>query len=158
MRFGKWFSGVAVSVALAACASIPTGPSVAVMPAPGKPFEEFRADDAVCREFARQQLGVNPSEVAQQPEDFVRIAHARAGGDLRVHDCRGALSGAAPAQAECRRGHARGLGIVLRKDWIATGSRRITTHGATGVWNNPWQGDIQKHCSSLLFGDVNGRS
>ena len=30
------------------CATIPTGPTLAVMPAPGKPFEVFVADDSVC--------------------------------------------------------------------------------------------------------------
>jgi hypothetical protein len=34
---------------LAGCVSLPVGPSVAVMPAPGKPFEVFVADETVCR-------------------------------------------------------------------------------------------------------------
>jgi len=37
---------------LAACATEPAGPSVAVMPGAGKTFEQFNADDAVCRQFA----------------------------------------------------------------------------------------------------------
>ena len=66
MRTHKAVLGAAIGTLLAGCASIPTGPTVAVMPGPGKPFEQFRQDDAVCREFARQQLGVEPSKVAQQ--------------------------------------------------------------------------------------------
>ena len=43
--------------ALSACATIPTGPSVRVMPGAGKPFEVFQSDDAVCRQWASQQVG-----------------------------------------------------------------------------------------------------
>ncbi|MGH7013235.1 MAG: YMGG-like glycine zipper-containing protein [Stellaceae bacterium] len=42
--------------ALAACASHPIGPSVAVMPAPNKPFSVFQDDQAVCKNFADQQV------------------------------------------------------------------------------------------------------
>lgn len=51
---------------LVGCAVIPEGPHVAVMPAPGKPFEVFQADIATCMDFARQQIGVTPSEAGQQ--------------------------------------------------------------------------------------------
>lgn len=40
-----------------ACASIPTGPSVLVMPGTGKTFDQFRADDVACRQFALDQIG-----------------------------------------------------------------------------------------------------
>ncbi|HEX7641048.1 MAG TPA: YMGG-like glycine zipper-containing protein [Burkholderiaceae bacterium] len=43
------------TAALAACASAPTGPSVAVMPGSGKSFEQFNEDDAVCRQYAGNQ-------------------------------------------------------------------------------------------------------
>ena len=42
---------------LAACATGPTGPSVAVMPGQGVPFEKFQADDVACRQWADQQIG-----------------------------------------------------------------------------------------------------
>jgi uncharacterized protein YcfJ len=48
------------------CATIPTGPTLAVMPAPGKPFEVFVADDTVCRQFADRQTGVDPQTAAAQ--------------------------------------------------------------------------------------------
>jgi uncharacterized protein YcfJ len=66
MNFGKMILGAALGVALAGCASIPTGPSIAVMPGPGKPFDQFNADNAICRDFARQQIGVDPNEVARE--------------------------------------------------------------------------------------------
>ena len=49
----------------AGCATLPTGPSVRVLPAPGKPFEQFQADDAVCRRWAEKQNG-NAQETANE--------------------------------------------------------------------------------------------
>jgi uncharacterized protein YcfJ len=51
--------GGAVLVAagvLASCAQPPLGPTVAVMPAPNKPFSIFQQEDAFCRQFAQQQV------------------------------------------------------------------------------------------------------
>jgi outer membrane lipoprotein SlyB len=45
---------------------MPTGPSVQVMPGTGKSFEQFQTDDAVCRQWAQQQVGLAPHEVANQ--------------------------------------------------------------------------------------------
>ena len=41
---------------LGGCATMPAGPSVMVLPDPGKSFEEFKSDDAVCR--AARESGV----------------------------------------------------------------------------------------------------
>jgi hypothetical protein len=41
---------------LAACAETPMGPTVQVMPAPGKPLDVFAADQAGCRQFAQQSV------------------------------------------------------------------------------------------------------
>jgi len=46
------YSTLFAALALTACATAPTGPSVAVMPGSGKTFEQFNADDAVCRQYA----------------------------------------------------------------------------------------------------------
>jgi hypothetical protein len=50
-------SPVAALVMLGACATIPNGPSVMAMPGTGKTFDEFRVDDASCRQFATDQIG-----------------------------------------------------------------------------------------------------
>lgn len=68
---------------LGGCATLPQGPTVAVMPGPGKPFDRFRYDDMVCRQYARAQVGGNPNEIAQQQV----ISGAVVGGAL------GALGG-----------------------------------------------------------------
>jgi len=48
------------------CASLPTGPRVAVMPAPGKPLDLFTMEDRQCRNYADQSIGIAPREVANQ--------------------------------------------------------------------------------------------
>ena len=42
---------------LAGCAVAPTGPSVMALPGSGKNFEQFRSDDAECRQYAQHQVG-----------------------------------------------------------------------------------------------------
>jgi outer membrane lipoprotein SlyB len=51
---------------VSACATVPTGPSVMVLPAVGKPFDQFQLDDMVCRQYAQQQVGVAPGQAAAQ--------------------------------------------------------------------------------------------
>jgi hypothetical protein len=46
-----------VLLLLSACAAVPTGPSVLVLPGTGKNFDQFREDDLVCRQFASVQIG-----------------------------------------------------------------------------------------------------
>jgi hypothetical protein len=41
---------------LSACASEPMGPTVAVMPAPGKPFDVFQSDQALCKQYAAGEV------------------------------------------------------------------------------------------------------
>ena len=54
------------ALTLSACATVPTGPSVRVLPGPGKPFEVFQSDDAACRQWANQQAGADASENANK--------------------------------------------------------------------------------------------
>ncbi len=42
---------------LAACVSVPNGPSAMALPGTGKNFDQFRYDDATCRQFAHEQIG-----------------------------------------------------------------------------------------------------
>ncbi len=55
-------SGIAV---LAGCASAPLAPRVAVMPAPGKPFEVFAEEERQCRLWAEQSVGAT-TEASQR--------------------------------------------------------------------------------------------
>jgi len=42
---------------LGGCVSMPSGPGVMVLPGNGKNFDQFRADDMECRQFASSQVG-----------------------------------------------------------------------------------------------------
>ena len=46
-----------IALLAAGCASLPNGPSVMVLPGAGQTFDQFRADDAVCQQFAMFQVG-----------------------------------------------------------------------------------------------------
>jgi hypothetical protein len=52
------------ALVLTACASVPTGPSVMVLPGTGKNFDQFQGDDAVCRQWATQQTGTTVNKAA----------------------------------------------------------------------------------------------
>jgi hypothetical protein len=51
-----------VSLFASACASVPSGPSVMVLPGSGKDFGQFQTDDTDCRQFALQQVGETVNE------------------------------------------------------------------------------------------------
>ena len=51
---------------LVSCAQMPTGPSVAVMPGPNKPFEIFMQDDQLCRSWASHSIGLAGNDAAAQ--------------------------------------------------------------------------------------------
>lgn len=54
----------ALLLALAACTSVPTGPSVMVLPGDGRTFEHFRFDDHECRQFALAQSGATAEDAS----------------------------------------------------------------------------------------------
>ena len=58
---------LASPILLAACASIPSGPSHLALPGSGKSFEQFHMDETTCRQYARDQLGgETPDHVAAE--------------------------------------------------------------------------------------------
>lgn len=73
------------SALLAGCVSVPNGPTIAVMPAPGKPFEVFQQDDLVCRGYAQQSVGTTANDQAAR----------NAVGGAVIGTALGALAGAA---------------------------------------------------------------
>jgi hypothetical protein len=56
---------MASMVLLQGCATTPMGPTVAVMPGPGKPFEQFAQDQALCQQYAYGQTA-GQAEYANQ--------------------------------------------------------------------------------------------
>ena len=99
-----------IPIALSACVTPPLGPTVQLMPAPGKPFSEFQDDDVICRNFASGQ-------VAGAPEQ----ANANVVGSAVVGTLLGAGLGAAIG---------RGQGAVIG---AATGTLIGTGVGANGA-------------------------
>jgi hypothetical protein len=50
---------------VAGCTSMPTGPNVMTLPGTGKSFDQFRADDGDCRQYAFAQVGgTTPNQAA----------------------------------------------------------------------------------------------
>jgi YMGG-like Gly-zipper len=53
------------ALSLCACATVPSGPSVLSLPGSKKTFDQFRADDTMCRGYAYEQLaGIAPGYAA----------------------------------------------------------------------------------------------
>ncbi|HEX7688085.1 MAG TPA: hypothetical protein VF453_10275, partial [Burkholderiaceae bacterium] len=75
---------LAVAAALAGCAQMPTGPTVAVGPGPYKPFEVFVQDDQLCRGWAAHSIGLPGNDEAARA--FI--------GSTAVGAAVGALAGA----------------------------------------------------------------
>lgn len=63
--FQKVLSALLI-LSLFGCATIPEGPSVTVLPTAGKPFDLFQKEDAGCRQWAGQRIGMDPEEIANQ--------------------------------------------------------------------------------------------
>jgi hypothetical protein len=53
---------VVASLFMGACVSVPSGPSVMVLPGTSKDFNQFQADDGSCRQYADQQVGTTVNE------------------------------------------------------------------------------------------------
>ncbi len=98
---------VAIAVAVSGCATMPTGPSVMVLPAAGKPFAKFQAEDASCRQWAEQSVGIAPSEIRNQNTAGGAAVGALGGAGV------GALLGAAGGHAGAGAAIGAGTGLLL---------------------------------------------
>ncbi len=81
---------------------MPTGPSVSVMPAPGKSFAVFQAEDVKCRQWAEQNQGTSSQQVYQSNVATGAVAGTAIGAGLGAavgsasgHSGAGALIGGA---------------------------------------------------------------
>jgi hypothetical protein len=64
-RFRRRVSMLVVLV-LSGCVTVPIGPSVLVLPAPGKPLEQFQSEDMICRQWAGRQIGQSTQDTATE--------------------------------------------------------------------------------------------
>lgn len=75
------FIPLAVIFLLSACASIPAGPEILALPGTNKSLEEFRSDDAWCRNYAVEQFGgKTPSQAANESSIRSAVAGSALGG------------------------------------------------------------------------------
>ena len=57
MNHANRIVSVTALLALAGCVTVPSGPSIMSLPGSGKSFDQFRADDFECRQYASSQVG-----------------------------------------------------------------------------------------------------
>jgi len=88
-----YFLPLAAALVLAGCVTVPAGPAVLALPGSAKSFDDFRADDVSCRQYAQYQLGPVP----WQPGADAAAANA-AGGAL-LGAAAGAIIGSVSGQA-----------------------------------------------------------
>lgn len=104
---------------LAGCASMPDGPSVMVLPGTGMAFDQFRADDAVCRQYAMFQVG---GQTPNQAAVDSGVTSAAAGTAL------GAAAGAALGGGS---GAAIGAGTgLVAGSIVGTGAAERSSYGS----------------------------
>lgn len=88
---------VAALLLLGACVSAPTGPSMLVLPGSGTNFDQFRADEYQCRQYAQDQIGGMTAEQASIDSGVKSAAIGTAVGAVAgaiVGGHQGAASGA----------------------------------------------------------------
>jgi hypothetical protein len=94
-------------VVFTACVSVPSGPSVMVLPGSTVTFEQFQFDDAVCRGWAAQQCGASANQVA------TRDAVSGAAVGTAVGAASGAAIGAAAGNPAAGAAIGAGSGLLL---------------------------------------------
>lgn len=98
---------------LSGCASVPTAPNVMALPGSGRTFDEFRADDAFCRDHAYQQIGGRSRE---------QVASSAAIQNAAVGTAIGAVAGAAIG-GRGGAGAGAGMGLIVGSASGAEASR-----------------------------------
>jgi hypothetical protein len=111
-----------VGLLTTACASVPTGPSVMVLPGTGKNFEQFQVDDAVCRQWAAQQTGTTTEKAS------TNTAVTGAAVGTRLGAAAGAAIGAAAGSPGT--GAAAGAGIGLLGGTAVGAGNASTAYGS----------------------------
>jgi hypothetical protein len=98
---------VAALLMLGGCVTMPTGPSVMVLPAAGKPFEQFQAEEMLCRQWAEQQIGMSTQDTADQNTVRGAVAGTMIGAGA------GALLGAASGHPGAGAAIGAGSGLLV---------------------------------------------
>jgi hypothetical protein len=102
----RWMMLLSVMGLLTACATVPTGPSVVVLPGAGKPFDLFQTEDAACRYYAHTQVGGAGQEPASSTLSGAAIGTVVGAGV-------GAAIGAAAGRPDVGAAVGAGTGILM---------------------------------------------
>ena len=79
----KGFSvSILLALTLGGCVTLPSGPSVMTLPGSGKSFDQFQADDFVCRQWAGERIGLPPQEAVNQNVASGAVAGTAIGAGL----------------------------------------------------------------------------
>ena len=108
MRYPSRVAIIIVSGSLAACATYPSGPSMMALPGNGASFDQFRADDYECQNYAQQTLGGRTPQQAASDSG----ANTAAVGTV-IGAAAGALLGAASGNAGAGAAIGAGSGLIL---------------------------------------------
>ena len=79
---------------LAGCASMPTGPSVLVLPGTDRNLDDFRADEIECRQYAAQQISGRADDPAVRNAAIATAVGAVAGAAIGGQQGAGVGAGA----------------------------------------------------------------
>ncbi len=101
------FLSLLLLLAMGGCATLPEGPSVRVLPAPGKSFEQFQVDDGICRQWAAQQIGESAQETANRSTASSAVVGTAVGAGV------GAMIGAAAGNPGAGAAIGGGSGLLL---------------------------------------------
>lgn len=115
----KWIVLGFVLITAAGCATLPQGPSVMVMPAQGKPFSKFQEEDAGCRKWAEQSVGISPADAQNQTTASGAAIGALAGAGI------GALLGSASGNMGAGAAIGAGGGLLMGSA-VGSDSGRVT--------------------------------
>jgi hypothetical protein len=92
-----------LALGLAGCVSMPTGPSRMALPGSSKNFDQFRADDTMCRQYALESAGATPSQI----QEGSAVKSAAVGTVI------GAAAGAAIGGSGPAAGVGAGIGLLM---------------------------------------------
>lgn len=127
MNFCLTITGLCGVLLLAACTSIPTGPSTMALPGSGKNFDQFRVDDASCRDYALAQVGGTSTN---QTANNAGLKSAAAGAVV------GAAAGAAMGGHE---GAGAGAGVgLLMGSIMGVDTARQSAYGTQQQYDNAY--------------------
>jgi hypothetical protein len=99
-----------IAAVVAGCVTMPEGPGVLALPGSGKSFDQFRADDFECRQYASAQVGGNTANQAAVNSGVASAAVGTAVGALAGAAMDGGHGAAAGAGAGLLVGSAAGAG------------------------------------------------